>query len=89
MSPVASIAARELEACGLDPVAAWLVAVAVLGALRRAGFRPVPVEPTRRMVVASMDALGPPTGRPWIRSTRVKHRRRLTAAISAAPEVLP
>lgn len=87
--PVLSITGRELEACGLDAVAAGLVAVAVLGALHRAGFRLVPMEPTRHMVSASIDALGPPTGRPWIHSTRVKHRLRLAAALSAAPQVLP
>ena len=89
MSAVVDIVGRELEACGLDPVPAGLVAVAVLGALHRAGFRVVPMMSTRCMVSASIDALGPPAGRAWISSTRLKHRLRLDAALAAAPSVLP
>ena len=89
MTAAINHARRELEACGLDLVSAELVAIAVLGALRRAGFRIVHRDPTRAMVSASMAALGPREGRTWIHSTRVKHRMRLSAAIAAAEDGLP
>lgn len=89
MSQVLDIARNELVACGLDAVSAELAALCMLGALEARGFRLSPAAPTRGMVSASMAAMGPRAGRPWVNSTRVKHRLRLEAALAAAPDWRP